>query len=147
MKETTYIMIKPYFANYDIVIDYVKWLIEKFDLEIKDSSFINYTIEDAQVHYAEHFRGSYENAKGFYKELEDYITSDKAYGMVVYGEDAISKMRWLIKSIRTTVPHMLQEEPRLTENVIHGSDCSESAENEIAVFNKLKERNANTSKR
>ena len=70
MKETTYIMIKPHFANYDEVISYVKEVIESLELEIKDSAFIKYEVEDAQKHYAEQFRGSYENAKGFYKELE-----------------------------------------------------------------------------
>lgn len=141
MKETTYIMVKPHFANYDKVIDFVKEKISGLKLEIKDSAFIKYNVEDAQKHYAEHFRGSYENAKGFYKELEDYITSDKAYGMIVYGEDAITNMRTVIKEIRNTVPQMLNEEPRLTENVIHGSDCVESAENEISIFNILKTRN------
>lgn len=140
MKETTYIMVKPHFANYENVIDFIKETISKLNLEIKDSAFIKYNIEDAQKHYAEHFRGSYENAKGFYKELENYITSDKAYGMVVYGEDAISSMRAAIKDIRLMVPKMLDEEPRMTENVIHGSDCKESAENEIAIFNGLKSR-------
>ena len=37
-----------------------------------------------------------------------------------------------------TVPQMLNEEPRMTENVIHGSDCKESADNEIAIFNQVK---------
>ena len=58
--------------------------------------------------------------------------------MVVYGEDAIAAMRTAIKQIRSDVPAMLGEEPRMTENVIHGSDCEESATNEIAIFNKLK---------
>ena len=138
MKQTTYIMVKPHFANYDSVIELVKSRIGELGLEIKESSFITYSASDAQTHYAEHFRGSYENAKPFYKELETYITSDKAYGMVVYGEEAITTMRAAIKQIRTDVPAMLGEEPRMTENVIHGSDCEESATNEIAVFNKLK---------
>lgn len=141
MKETTYIMIKPHFANYDSVISHVTSIIKELGLEIKDSSFIKYSVSDAQKHYAEHFRGSYENAKGFYKELENYITSDKAYGMVVEGEDAITTMRGAIKQIRSDVPSMLGEEPRMTENVIHGSDCVSSAENEIAIFNTLKRTN------
>lgn len=141
MKETTYIMVKPHFANYDSVIEYVTRIIKELGLEIKESSFIKYSVNDAQKHYAEHFRGSYENAKGFYKELENYITSDKAYGMVVEGEDAITTMRTAIKKIRSEVPSMLNEEPRMTENVIHGSDCVESAVNEIAIFKSLKKTN------
>lgn len=137
MKEITYGAIKPYFANNDKVISYVKAMIKEAGLTIKESAFINYTRADAQIHYAEHFRGSYENAKGFYMELEDYITSDKVYGMIIEGEDAIAKLRSVIKVIRVEVPKMLNEEPRMTENVMHGSDKSESAEAEIALFKRL----------
>ena len=147
MKETTHIVIKPHFANYEEVISYVKEVIESLELEIEDSAFIKYEVEDAQKHYAEHFRGSYENAKGFYKELENYITSDKAFGMVVYGEDAITRMRAAIKEIRAKVPQMLGEAPRMTENVVHGSDCPASVENEVAIFNALKARSLESLKR
>ena len=136
--ERTYIMVKPHFANFPKVIDLVKKEAVSAGMQIVDEKFIKYSVADAQKHYAEHFRGSYENAKGFYKELENYITSDKAYGMVMVGEDAIAKMRAIIKRLRLEVPAMLGEEPRMTENVLHGSDCVESANNEIAIFNSLK---------
>ena len=136
--ERTYIMVKPHFANFQQVIDLVKKEAVNAGMQIVDEKFIKYSVADAQKHYAEHFRGSYENAKGFYKELEDYITSDKAYGMVMVGEDAITTMRTIIKRLRLEVPAMLGEEPRMTENVLHGSDCVESANNEIAIFSSLK---------
>ena len=136
--EKTYIMVKPHFANFPKVIDLVKKEAINAGMQIVDEKFIKYSVAEAQKHYAEHFRGSYENAKGFYKELEDYITSDKAYGMVIVGEDAITTMRAIIKRLRLEVPAMLDEEPRMTENVLHGSDCVESANNEIAIFNSLK---------
>ena len=135
--ETTYVMVKPEFANEAKVISLVKEETLKLGLKIEKAKFVKYGIKEAQAHYAEHFRGSYENAKGFYKELEDYITSDKAYGMIITGEDAISKMRAVIKVLRLQVPQMLGQEPRMTENVLHGSDCKESAEREIAIFNKM----------
>ena len=137
MKEKTYIMVKPHFANFQEVIDDVKDEVYNADLEIIEEKFVRYSVKDAQKHYAEHFRGSYENAKGFYKELEDYITSDKAYGMVIVGEDAIAKMRAIIKRLRQEIPVMLGEAPRMTENVLHGSDCAESANNEIEIFKNL----------
>ena len=138
MIQKTYIMVKPHFANYENIVELVKSEITKKGMNIEDSSYIKYSVEDAQKHYAEHFRGSYENAKGFYKELENYITSDKAYGMIVSGEDAITTMRTLIKELRQTIPAMIGEEPRMTENVLHGSDCEESVLNEIAIFHSLK---------
>lgn len=140
MKETTYIMVKPHFANYEEIINLVKKEISDKGFSIIDSSFVKYTTSDAQAHYAEHFLGSYENAKPFYKELEDYITSDKAYGMVVEGNNAIQSMRDLIKRLRQEIPVMIGEEPRKTENVLHGSDCEKSANNEIKIFKNLKEK-------
>ena len=137
--EKTYIMVKPHFANFPEVINLVKKEAVNAGMKIIDEKFIKYSVKDAQKHYAEHFRGSYENAKGFYKELENYITSDKAYGMVMVGENAITTMRTIIKRLRLEVPAMLGEEPRMTENVLHGSDCEESANNEIAIFNGLEE--------
>ena len=135
--EKTYIMVKPHFANYDNVITLVKNEAKKAGMTIVNEKFIKYGRKEAQAHYAEHFRGSYENAKGFYKELEDYITSDKAYGMVMVGENAITVMRTLIKKLRQVVPVMLGEAPRMTENVLHGSDCVESAEREIAIYDTM----------
>lgn len=135
--EQTYIMVKPHFANFKLVIDLVRKEAMKAGMQILREKFVKYDVKSAQKHYAEHFRGSYENAKGFYKELEDYITSDKAYGMVMEGENAINTMRAIIKRLRQEVPSMLGEEPRMTENVLHGSDCVESAINEMAIFDSL----------
>ena len=135
--EKTYIMVKPHFANFPEVINLVRKKAINAGMQIVDEKFVKYSVADAQKHYAEHFRGSYENAKGFYKKLENYITSDKAYGMVMVGENAIAEMRTIIKQLRQEVPAMLGEEPRMTENVLHGSDCVESANNEIAIFNSL----------
>lgn len=137
--EKTYIMVKPHFANFKSVIDLVRKEAMSAGMQILREKFVKYNVKNAQKHYAEHFRGSYENAKGFYKELEDYITSDKAYGMVMEGTDAIQVMRAIIKRLRQEVPAMLGEEPRMTENVLHGSDAPESAEKEIAIFDALTE--------
>jgi len=135
--ERTYIMVKPHFANFNMVIDLVRKEAMTAGMQILREKFVKYDVKSAQKHYAEHFRGSYENAKSFYKELETYITSDKAYGMVMVGKDAITTMRTIIKRLRLEVPAMLGEQPRMTENVLHGSDCVESANNEIAIFNSL----------
>ena len=139
MKQTTYIMVKPHFANYENIIDLIETAIKDRGLTIIESSYIKYSIKEAQEHYAEHFLGSYENAKPFYKKLENYITSDKAYGMIVSGENAIQSMRELIGILRKKVPVLLGEEPRVTENVLHGSDSEKSAENEIKIFHSLKQ--------
>ena len=156
MKETSYVMVKPHFADYTNVIDYVKGRLQnELGLTIELEGYLKYSTKDAQEHYAEHFRGSYENAKGFYKELEDYITSGTAFGMKVTGEDAIAKIRSITGStikidketgdkilpdagtIRYEVPVMLGEAHDMTANVLHASDKTTSAENELAIFERL----------
>ena len=138
MKQLTYIMVKPEFAEKPEVIALVKSEAEKAGMQILREKFVKYTVELAQKHYAEHFRGSYENAKGFYLNLENYITSGRAYGMVMEGENAIEEMRTIIKRLRTEIPP-ISDDPNvnLTKNVLHGSDCVESAENEIAIFDSM----------
>ena len=140
-------MVKPHFANFNKIVNLVKSEIEDKGMEIIEAAYIKYSVEDAQNHYAEHFLGSYENAKPFYKKLEDYITSDKAYGMVVKVENAIQSMRDLIKVLRKEVPAMIGEEPRNPENVLHGSDCVESAIKEIGIFHSIHKKQNQTCKR
>ena len=138
MKQLTYIMVKPEFAEMPEVISTVKVEAEKAGMTILREKFVRYTVEIAQKHYAEHFRGSYENAKSFYTKLEDYITSGRAYGMVMEGENAIETMRTVIKRLRAEIPPISDDpEVNITKNVLHGSDCVESAENEIAIFDSM----------
>ena len=153
--EKSFVMVKPGFANNQKVINFVKDRLTNAGLKIVFEAFKNYTIEKAQEHYAEHFLGSYENAKPFYKKLEDYITSDKVYGMEVHGENAIKTIRELVGStikinketnekilpakgtIRYDVPVFLNEEHDITKNVIHASDSPEAAERELKIFKSL----------
>ena len=150
MVEKTYFMIKPEFARDSIVVKEILNRVAKLGLEFYDFSFVRYTKEDAQKHYADIFRGSYENAKGFYKELEDYITSDRALGFVIKGEDAINKIRNIAGAtkiehltpgtIRYDIPKMINKDFDLTKNVVHSSSCKEDAEKEIEIFENLKKR-------
>ena len=138
MKQLTYIMVKPEFAEMPEVIELVKKEAEAAGIKILREKFVMYTKELAQKHYAEHFRGSYENAKGFYLGLEEYITSGRAYGMVMEGENAIEVMRAIIKRLRQEIPPISDDpEVNMTKNVLHGSDCVESATNEIAIFDSM----------
>ena len=153
--EKSYVMVKPGFANNPKVISYIKNRLIEGGLKIVAEKFVRYSTSAAQDHYAEHFRDSYENSKPFYKNLEAYITSDKVYGMEVHGENAIIKIRELVGStiktnketgekilpnkgtIRYEVPLMLNEEHKITENVIHASDSPGAAEKELNIFKNL----------
>lgn len=151
--QKTYVMVKPHFANYEIVINEVKKRLLELDLKIVEESFIKYNRAEAQKHYAEHL------GKPFYPTLEDYITSEKAYGMIVEGENSLTKVRQIagstikknketgevllpaVGTIRRDIPAMIGEDCRLTENVIHSSDSEESARKEIGIFSRLKKIN------
>ena len=140
--ELSYVMVKPEFANKPEVVAIVKKEIAKRGYKIIEESFVQYGIEEAQSHYAEHFNGSYEKAKPFYKGLEEYITSDVAYGMVVEGKDTKAQLREMIKELRVAIPAFLGQEPDGRKNVLHGSDLTPNSEvNEIKIFRKLAKEN------
>ena len=139
MKERSYVMVKPEFANDHKVIKEIQkrlYLGKGAGLSLTKSGYIQYSVEDARRHYAEHI------GKDFYPALEKYITSDIAFGMILEGEDAIARIREIVGStknpdvgtIRHDIPKMLGLELRVRENVVHASDCVESAEREIQIF-------------
>ena len=140
MKEKSYVMVKPEFANDSNVVAYVKKRLCDAGLEIVDASYIKYDRASAAKHYSEHVN------KPFYPELEAYITSDKAYGMIVEGENAISVIREIVGAtknpaegtIRYVVPEKLGLERRVTQNVVHASDSVGSAKAEMCLFKDLK---------
>ena len=139
MIETSYVMIKPEFANNSSVISEVENRLTNAGLKIEEKGQIKYTADDAKQHYSAHV------GKDFYPELEAYITSDVAYGMVVSGENAIAKIRELVGAtknptegtIRHDIPKQLGLELRITQNVVHASDCVEAAEQEIKIFHNI----------
>ena len=58
--------------------------------------------------------------------------------MVMEGENAIETMRTVIKRLRAEIPPISDDpEVNITKNVLHGSDCVESADNEIAIFDSM----------
>jgi len=140
MIETTYIMVKPGFANNPEIIKEVKDRIKGLNLEIMDEGYVKYDVAHSRKHYAEHVE------KPFYPELEEYITSDKAYGMVVVGKNAIMGFKSIaggVKdlqpgTIRYDIPHQFGIPCDTTKNVVHSSGKPEEAEKEIDIFSELK---------
>ncbi|MBO5344281.1 MAG: hypothetical protein IKB06_03970 [Clostridia bacterium] len=147
MKELSYVMVKPGFANDQAIIDEVKKRLTSVGLEIKEEGFVNYTPEDSKVHYSAHV------SKPFYGELEEYLISDKAYGMIVEGEDAIVEIRKLVGSknlepgtIRFDILNSLglikfnddgTKSFNITKNVVHATGEKGEEVAEIALFKKL----------
>ena len=86
----------------------------------------------AEQHYAEH------EAKPFFGELVEFITSGPTLALVVEGEGAIATLR---TTIGATNP--AQAEPgsirgdlalAMPDNLVHGSDSPDSAAREIALW-------------
>ena len=86
----------------------------------------------AEEHYGEH------REKAFFGELVDFITSGPVVLGRVSGESAISVWRTLMGPTNPTdaPPGTIRGDfaTVITENVVHGSDSSESAARELKLF-------------
>jgi nucleoside-diphosphate kinase len=86
----------------------------------------------AERHYAEH------EGKPFFEELVSFITSGPLVAMVLEGEQAVAAARQVIGA--TNPLEAASGSIRgdfaieIGQNMVHGSDSSESAEREVALF-------------
>lgn len=90
-------------------------------------------VETARKHYAEHVE------KGFYPELEAFITRGPSVVMAVEGpEDTWKVLRTMMGATNPvdSAPGTIRGDFGLlfTENLIHGSDSAESAARELSIF-------------
>jgi nucleoside-diphosphate kinase len=106
--------------------------IERRGFTVRAGKLIHVDRQLGQTHYAEH------REKPFFGELVEFITSGPTWALVVEGEGAIATLR---KTIGATNP--IEAEPgtirgdlavAMPDNLVHGSDSSESAEREIALW-------------
>jgi nucleoside-diphosphate kinase len=86
----------------------------------------------AEEHYAEH------TDKPFFGELVSFITSGPLVAMCVSGEDAIAGMRALMGATNPldATPGSIRGDfaTIIGENIVHGSDSSDSAARELGIF-------------
>ena len=129
--QKTYTMIKPDGVRNGHIGEIVNRF-ERAGLKIEQMRLEMVTPEQAKANYAEH------EGKPFYEGLIGYVTSGPVVKMVVSGEGAVAKVRALMGSTNPAeaAPGTIRGDFGLTmdENVIHGSDSTESAEREIGVF-------------
>ena len=129
--EKTYTMIKPDGVRNGHIGEIVNRF-ERAGLTIEQMRLEMVTPEQAKANYAEH------EGKPFYDGLITYVTSGPVVKMVVSGEGAVSKVRTLMGATNPAdaAPGTIRGDFGLTmdENVIHGSDSTESAAREIGVF-------------
>jgi nucleoside-diphosphate kinase len=105
---------------------------ERKGLRILALRHMTVSVELAERHYAEHA------GKPFFGELVEFITSGPIVAMVLEGIDAVRAAR---QAIGATNP--LEAAPgsirgdfaiEMGQNMVHGSDSSESAAREAALF-------------
>jgi nucleoside-diphosphate kinase len=88
--------------------------------------------ELAERHYAEH------DGKPFFGELVEFITSGPLVAMVLEGESAIEAARQVIGATNPlqASPGSIRGDYAIAvgQNMVHGSDSTESAAREVALF-------------
>lgn|SRR5574344_435687 len=134
--ERTFIAIKPDGVKRGLIGKIVE-RIENKGYKISGLKMLVPTMEMAQEHYKEHI------GKPFYDRLLRYITSGPIVAMVIEGDNVVAGMRHLMGA---TAPDKAEAgtiradfAQKMEWNVIHGSDCPESAEREISIYFKPEE--------
>ena len=107
--------------------------IERKGLRLAEARLLLVDDALAAAHYAEHVH------KPFYPELRDFISRSPSLALVVEGpEDTVEIVRTLMGPTdpSTAPPGTIRGDygTQITENLVHGSDSSASAEREIAIF-------------
>ena len=129
--ERTYTMLKPDAVRNHHIGEIVSRF-ERAGLVIERMELGMVTPEQAKANYAEH------EGKPFYDGLVSYITSGPVVKMVVSGEGAVAIVRKLMGSTNPAdaAPGTIRGDfgTEMSENVIHGSDSTDSAEREISIF-------------
>lgn len=129
--EQTLVLIKPDAVERNLIGEIVSTY-EKNGLKVGKLKMLKASRELAEEHYIEH------NSKEYYKELIDYITGGPLVAMVLYGEDAIKKVRKLNGKANPADSEVDTIRAKMgidaTRNSTHGSDSFASAEREINIW-------------
>jgi len=131
MMENSFVMMKPDAVSRRL-IGKIMTRFEEKGLQIIAIKMLAIDEKLAKTHYGEH------EAKPFFNDLVEYITSSPSLAMVIKGDDAISIIR---KMVGATNPKEADLGTirgdfaiDMGRNVIHASDSAKSAEKEINLF-------------
>jgi nucleoside-diphosphate kinase len=129
--ERTYVMVKPDGVQRSLVGEIINRF-EKKGLQLVGLKLMQIPQETAAKHYGEH------KEKPFYGELIDFITSGPVVAMVWEGLNAVSVARTMMGKTNPAeaAPGTIRGDFAvfMGNNVVHGSDSTESAEREINIF-------------
>ncbi len=105
---------------------------ERRGLKIVEAKLLAVGRALAEEHYAEHAE------KPFFDELVTFITSAPTLALVLEGEGAIAVVRTTMGATNPadSAPGTIRGDLALSmpDNLVHGSDSTESAEREIALW-------------
>jgi nucleoside-diphosphate kinase len=130
-RESTLILVKPDAMTRGLAGE----ILSRFEtrgLELRGAKLVRVDRDLAERHYDVH------REKPFFGELVEFITSGPTLALVLVGEGAIATCR---KTIGATNP--AEAEPgsirgdlalSMPDNLVHGSDSVETAEQEIALW-------------
>jgi nucleoside-diphosphate kinase len=131
VEERTLVLIKPDALERGLAGEILARF-EQRGLSIRAARLVDVDNELAERHYDEH------REKPFFGELVDFITSAPTLALVVAGESAVSVVRATIGATNPVdaAPGTIRGDLALAmpDNLVHGSDSSESAEREIELW-------------
>ena len=129
--EQTLSIIKPDAVERNLV-DEIKSIFTKNNLEILNSKKIHISKEEAAEFYSVH------QSKPFYDDLCTYLSSGPIFVLILKGEGAVALNR---KLMGATNPKDAEPETirklygiSIDKNTVHGSDSTENAQIEIDFF-------------
>ena len=129
--ENTFIMVKPDGVRRGLVGEVITRF-ERKGLTLEKIRKLEIDEELAREHYAEHVE------KPFFPDLLEFITSGPVVAMEWSGEAAVSVCRDLMGSTdpKAAAPGTIRGDYGLevTQNLVHGSDSTGSAERELGIF-------------
>ena len=129
--ERTLILIKPDAVQRRLAGE-ILGRIEARGFAVRAGKLLTVSRDLGEEHYAEH------REKPFFGDLVEFITSGPTWALVVEGEGAIATMRKTIGATDPAVadPGTIRGDLAMSmpDNLVHGSDSSESAAREIALW-------------
>ena len=129
--QQTLVLIKPDAVARGLVGEIVGRF-ERKQLTIRAMRMLRFDEDLAQRHYVDHVD------KDFFAPLQSFITSGPSVAMVLEGDEAVAVVRRMMGATLFTdaAPGTIRGDLALSTrlNLVHGSDSSESAEREIALF-------------
>ncbi len=130
-REHTFIMVKPDGVRRALVGEVISRM-ERKGLRLEKLRMLTIDDELAARHYAEHVD------KPFYPDLLEFITSGPVVAMEWSGEGAVAVCRTVMGPTNPAEapPGTIRGDfgLEITENIVHGSDSSESAQRELDIF-------------